>query len=425
MGINLTIALSKQSKHLISELSQVMNDVTLQEWSQKKDEEIKRTALLAWLARSIASEKKSRFLLESLRVALLEDLLDDLQKSSLNYSKEKSDKKAQSGVWYKSPHFIVLAISGTILAICEGFDSITSILSMFSAVSMSVMFISGVVSSILSVLVFFGFGLVEISKNLDVKLSKSRHLLDVCIEQVAQINELKKCINHYYSSATEMTDLHQLRAMIKMLQARYNDLDDARQAYIKLLNNSSLKAAKISVAILTGLLFFGSGFFFGQSLALMVASIFVVGVTMTFWPVILASVIVGLAAFSVYWFVERPSLTNVIGRWLGLDQDKISAFADDDVVQAEKEELSNLEERITHLEKLESKVSVLSKFNQLPKRDKLGHLSLEGSESSDSVTRSDQTFFSPKRSLSLNDLYLLDEGVYEGESRLGVAGSNL
>lgn len=424
MEISLTITISKHSKQLINELAPVINDSTLQEWNQHIDDELKRSTLLDWLSLSITNEKKSRYLLESLRVSLLQDLLDDLKKSSNQLNKEKGEKKIQSRAWYKNPHFMVLATSGTVLAICEGFDSITSILSMFSAVSMSVMFIAGVISSILSVLVFFGFGLVEISKNLGVKLSKSRHLLDICIEQVEQIVELRKCIDHHYSLVTDVRDHAQLRAMVIMLQARYNDLDDARQAYIKLLNNSYLKAAKITVAILTGLLFFGSGFFFGQSLALMVASIFVVGVSMTFWPVVLASVIVGLAAFSVYWFVERPGLTNIIGRWIGLDQDKISQFADDDMVQEHKEELSNLEEKITHLEHLESKILVLSKFNQLPKLDSQGEQSSLGSESLGSIARNDQSFFSHKRSYSLNDLQVLDEGIDEKESSHRSAGLN-
>lgn len=428
MGIGLTITISKHSKQLISELAQVINDSTLQEWNKQEDDELKRLNLLNWLSLSISSEKKSRYLLESLRVSLLKDLLEDLKKSSNQFNKEKEDKKIQSSAWYKNPHFIVLAVSGTVLAICEGFDSITSVLSMFSAVSMSAMFIAGVVSSILSVLVFFGFGLVEISQNLGVKLSKSRHLLDICIEEVEQIVELRKCIDHYYSQVTDVSEHSQLRAMVRMLQARHNDLDDARKAYLKLLNNAYLKAAKLTVAILTGLLFFGSGFFFGQSLALMVASIFVVGVTMTFWPVVLASIIVGLAAFSVYWFVERPGLTNMIGRWVGLDQDKISQFADDDVVQEQKEEFTSLEEKIAHLENLESKLLNLSKFNQLPKQlPKLERSDEElsvDSESLTSIAKNDQTFFGQRRSYSLNDLAVLDEGICDRDASFSVVGLN-
>lgn len=424
MGINLTVTISKRSKQCISELALLHHDSTLQAWNQQIDDEIKRSALLDWLSLSIANEQKSRYLLESLRVSLLQDLFNDLKNSLSDDAEEKDDKKHQSTAWYKNPHFLVLAISGTILAVCEGFDSMTSVLSIVSTVSMSTMFIAGVVSAVVSVLVFFGFGLIEISNSLGVKLSKSKHLLDVCLEQVEQIVQLRKLIDHQYSLKTEISDHAQLRAMVKMLQARYQDLDDARKAYKKHLDNSYLKAAKITVAVLTGLLFFGSGFFYGQSLALMVASIFAVGVSMTCWPVLVASLVVGLAASSVYWFVERPSLTNMIGRWVGLDQDKISQFVDDDVVDEHKKELSNLEEKITHLETLESKILVLTKFNQLSKKDSQSEPSSLGYDSPIFMAKNDQSFFSHKRSLSMSDLTNVDEGIDSRESFFRVSSSN-
>jgi hypothetical protein len=96
------------------------------------------------------------------------------------------------------------------------------------------------------------------------------------------------------------------------------------------------------------------------------------------------------------------------------------------VVQEHKEELSDLEKRIEHLEKLESKVCVLSKFNELPpKMNKPNPNSPVQSESSESINRSEHTFFSHKRSYSLNDLSTLDEGVYEGHSNgMRLTGSN-
>ena len=62
----------------------------------------------------------------------------------------------------------------------------------------------------------------------------------------------------------------------------------------------------------------------------------------TAWPILLSSVAVGLAAFSVYWFVERPGIENLIGRWRGLDKEKVDMLCKSKVVDRETEKLHNL-----------------------------------------------------------------------------------
>ncbi|AHE68274.1 hypothetical protein Loa_02744 [Legionella oakridgensis ATCC 33761 = DSM 21215] len=240
-----------------------------------------------------------------------------------------------------------MAFAGTALAVCEGFDGITSVLGLFSSVPVYAVFAAGIAFSILSVVVFYGFDLVEISKNLGVKLRHSPALLDVLLDQIQQIKELRKKIDARYATANNLEELQTMRDMLAMLAIRYQALDDARESYKKALHNPYLNALKTSMALTTGVLFFGGGFFAGQSLAMVtIATLFGASVTATFWPVVLVSVAIGLAAFSIYWFVERPGLENLVGRWFGLDKDKIDLLADEEIVQKQQEKLTMLDSKI-------------------------------------------------------------------------------
>ncbi len=48
----------------------------------------------------------------------------------------------------------------------------------------------------------------------------------------------------------------------------------------------------------------------------------------TFWPVLVFSLIIGLAAFGVYWYVERPSIELFVSKKFGLDKEQIETFCE-------------------------------------------------------------------------------------------------
>ncbi len=74
--------------------------------------------------------------------------------------------------WNRQLQFTLLAAAGTLLAACEGFDGITTILSacMFPPY---MVFMAGLAFAALSVVVFYGFNLVQVSKNLGVTLKEN------------------------------------------------------------------------------------------------------------------------------------------------------------------------------------------------------------------------------------------------------------
>ena len=401
MGINVRVSISNRSKELISQLLPLVGDDDLKALNSLDNDELSRDALVSWLTRDIPHNKKSRLLLESLRVALLKDL----HESFLMPEKCTEKKKKKPSGWFGTLKLTLLAIAGTVLAVCEAFDGISSILGLFTTLPTVLIFSLVIVSSALSVSVFFGFDLVEISRNLGVKFGRSRQMLDIFMDQVEQIDVIKKDIDDCYSETTDTAELQFFQRTIEMLRIRYNYLDGVRATYTSALKNPYLRVAKLVMASISGAVFFCGGFFAGQSLAIMVGSLFAASVSATFWPIILVGAVVGLAALCIYWFVQRPGLTNLVGRWLGLDRDKIDVFAGDEFVEGRKEELLKLETSVALVQGMRKQLSRLSTFDKMTSQKPL----FGGALIPPPPTTTRGMFFKPARSRSLDDLHKLDQ----------------
>ena len=333
----MTITLSQTSQDLISQLSKKNSGLSF-DFQQLNSIEL--NTLLEWfeVTRQIEGDEENTFFIASLHASLLKDLNE-----SLNPGKKKnSDQK--SGGWSAKAKFALLAIAGTIYFGCEGYDGITAIIGVFSSVPTIALFAAGSLFSILSIVVFYSFDLVEISKNLEVKSADTPKLLDVLIEEFKQIKALRLEISKTADKNSKQLAEH--LAIAELLHKRHEDLNASRMKLMEALDNPYLKLAKTVTAGIAGVIFFSGGFFAGQTVALAIAGLFVSSVAATFWPVVLASVLVGLAAFSVYWFVERPGIENLISRWKGLDQEKINALCESEVVERESNKLNTLIENL-------------------------------------------------------------------------------
>ncbi|WED43130.1 hypothetical protein [Legionella cardiaca] len=298
--------------------------------------EIERPTLLEWFEKTpMSSDDDEIFLMASLHASLLKDFYDSIKKPSMQVKEKKKPVN-----WYSKIKYAVLAIAGTIYFGCEGFDGITAIMGIFSSIPTLAIFAAGTLFSILSVIVFYSFDLVEISKNLGVKSSDAPQLLDVLLDEFKQIKVLR--LELAKASNKTQEQLQSDLAIANMLLKRHQELDEARKKLKEALSNPKLKMAKILTAAVAGIIFFSGGFFAGQTVAMAVAGLFMASVAATFWPIVLASIVVGLAAFSVYWFVERPGIENLISRWKGLDKEKIDALCKSRVVDRETEKLQGL-----------------------------------------------------------------------------------
>ena len=342
-----SVELSEQTKKLIHQLTTMMRD----EIPFATLDNPERSAVTAWLSRTnITPTNKSRFLLESLRASLLEDLHD----SFLSPVTRETSRAPVSRL--KKAQYTFLAIAGTLLAICEGFDGIASILTSFAAVPAVCIFAAGLIFSALSVGIFYGFELYGISQQVGVGLGKTGQLLDVFLEQVEQIKKIRKIIDGRFAheSIKDSAERAELRNMINMLIKRYEALDIERRRYFEKLKNPFLQLARLITAGLTSLIFFSGGFFAGQTLALTVAGLFVASAAATFWPIFVASTVVGLAALSLYWFIQRPGLEHLVSHWVGLDKNNIVEFGDQEIVAHQKDKLKGLLHKLERVEELDS-----------------------------------------------------------------------
>lgn len=302
--------------------------------------------LVSWLSQeeslpehmSRQSKQELEFIIASLRAELLRDLLTAFSNNKTTIVKEESS-------WSDKVKFIFLTLAGTLVAASEGFDSTITLLSVLSVPAI-VILITGLVFSLLSIVVFYGFDLVQVSRNLGVKIKDAPQIMDIYLAQMSEIKAIRRTIDTFYLSELSNDELLHLEHTMVMLEQRFKSLVTASKQFADALQSTKLKAAKIIVTGVGGLLFFGSGFFAGQSLGMFIASLIFTAVTPTFWPVILFSAIVGIAAFSVYWYVEQIGLKQLIGGWFGLEEDKVSTLCNVTLLQKEEYKLQNLKEKI-------------------------------------------------------------------------------
>jgi hypothetical protein len=332
-----TVVLSDGSKALIEKLEQHFPERTF----STKHSEVDRAELVNWLDQSFDCDKEHLLKLESLRAKLLKDLRQS------NESKASIIIPTQPHTsWYKKAQFIWLAVAGTLLAICEGFDGMASMMGLLPAVSPVALFVGGLVFSAMSIAVFYGFDLVAISDNLGVSFNGVPKLLDVVLEQTREIKRLQKHIEATFHKVDSIEEIKSLKKLTTMLKNRLDALDKTRNEYNQALNEPKLKGLKVTAALFTGALFFSGGFFTGQAMAVTMAGIMGATASITAAPVIALSCLMGLAAFSIYWYLERPGFENLVGQWFGLDQNKIDEFAGIESVSKRYQQLEGLQQKI-------------------------------------------------------------------------------
>lgn len=355
------VQISKRSQELINSYLEALG--SHQSPLQKEDVSIELDLLVSWLKAEITLPYKKpkklkyeiEFLLAKLRVELLHDLSNFMPTSRKSRVKKEEDLVLASNKF----KFILLAISGTILAACEGFDSVTTMMSVLSLPSWAILAV-GLVFSILSVVVFYGFNLIQVSKNLGINLMDTPKLLDVYLAQLEEIKSIRRKMSAYNLAEKSTEELAQLYDTLIMLNNRFSELIKNSEQFKLALDTNSMRVAKTIFSGLAGLLFFGGGFFAGQSVGIFIFGLFITAATPTAWPVVIFSLLVGAAGFSIYWFIERVSLKKLISGWFGLDEDKIEQLCDSDKLLNEEEKLLNLKDNVVKTFELTQKASRLT-----------------------------------------------------------------
>ena len=264
----------------------------------------------------VLSSTKPSVQSEQYQISLLEEWLQ-----------EEKEKSPVAG-WQEKAKYVVLMLAGTLYFGCEGFDGATAMLGIFSLPA-SLLLAGGLIFSLISVLVFYSFDLVEIASNLGVQTREAPALIDLCIKEAKLLKKARDKITFNYYDAT-IEELQEYQALLPVITQRYEALMTVQKKLLAALDNDMLKIVSSAVSITAGILFFAGGFFSGQTVALaMVTAILGAAAAVpTFWPVLVFSLIVGIAAFGVYWYVERPGVELFVSKKFGLDKEQIETFCE-------------------------------------------------------------------------------------------------
>jgi hypothetical protein len=378
----MAIKLSKESQEIISSLGTQFKDLKLAEFQ----EEVELTGLVTWLGTSITPEDdKHAVFLARVRASLLRDLVT-------HYKPQANTQSEVVGQMAKAK-FALLAIAGTIFFACEGFGSITTMLGIFSSAPTFPIFLAATAFSFLSIVAFCSYDLVEISRRLGVEFTTTPKLLDALHEEFKQIKALRNAIG---GVSVNHAESQKHLDLVNMLIKRHLALEGERKKLIEALNNPYLKAVKIMTAAIVGTIFFSGGFFAGQTAALYIAELFLAPMATTAFPIVLASLIVGVTAFSIYWYAEQSGIENLICRWMHLDKEKIDYLCDQKKVKVETNKLHKLKLK---LEKDIDTTKEIEGLKDLVEKEK--------TITNNSMVTKHGIFRAPpplKRSLSLGDL---------------------
>jgi hypothetical protein len=152
--------------------------------------------LMFWLEQEMKQRRSKEIKKKSelLRVLLHTQLLQDVFFSMKGELIEKKKERHSSGL--SKIKFALLTGAGILVAACQGFDGMASMLSVFTLSSPIILGI-GFIFSLCSVMVFCGFDLVKVSKGLGVKLREAYKLLDAYLLQMEEIKAIRKRIENY------------------------------------------------------------------------------------------------------------------------------------------------------------------------------------------------------------------------------------
>ncbi|WP_454782124.1 hypothetical protein [Legionella sp. WA2022007384] len=331
------LTLNKSIKVLIDQLGKI-NPLLVKLFENETAIDIK--TLIEWfnLTQSINSSDESFFLVTSLRASLLKELNKKLNTG------QKEEDTTDAPLTAKAKYALV-ALGGIAFFGCEGFDGISAFMGIFTYIPSLAVIAVGLAFSIVSIIVFCSFDLVEISKNLGVKSSETPKLIDAALDEFNQIKAVRARLTHFSKKSKE--ELEEYLQLAQMLLQKHRALDVIRYELTLASNDGLLYYAKKITAGVAGFIFFSGGFFAGQTVSLAIGGLFVTTLSATAWPILVASVAIGLAALAVYWYVERPGIENLISRWRGLDKEKIDELCKSDVVDKETHKLSVLIEELT------------------------------------------------------------------------------
>lgn len=336
------IALSGIDKELIHALDENISPI---KGGVKKDS-LSYAEICAWIEKNHNVQGDMLFQLEQAQAAVIKLVAKDLG---------IKDPKKEESTWNKIKYYLLL-VTGMICFACEGFDGITNLLSIF-ATPTAVIFITGLLFSALSIIIFNGLETREMAKKLNINFKKTPQLIDIHVNQVNFLNLICKKIYEVYDDDKNL--LEQRKSLLLAAKAKYDSLDNFRKEISDSLNNPSLISAKFLTAGIIGVLFFSGGYFSAQIVVTLTAALFFSPISYTFWPVILFSLIVGICALLSYWLSQREEIEDLVAKKFSRDSETVEILCDAKKVKTDKKAFD------TTLKKINNYQASLKEKNEL------------------------------------------------------------
>src|SRR3990167_1097479 len=292
----------------LDEAAQTANDIS-------KHNEMSLAVLLPYL-RSNTDEQNKKLKLEAarLRTLVLKDIEKKLKDQLTQGAEEEEIKKHHRN----NLKFWLLAIGGALFFGCEGFDGIASIFRLAS-VSGVLSFAVALLFSAIAVFVFCGFELKQIANHLGVKFRDASNLVNEYVNQVDEVEGLLDTVEDLLNADSYIANnqLPDYQMTLEMLKDQLTHIQQEKMKLDEGKNKKKVRGVKLAFSLIAGGIFFSSGFFTGQAVALFIAGLFVTA-SATFPPILAAAVFLGVIAFFFYWYLQRPNMENLIGQKIGL-----------------------------------------------------------------------------------------------------------
>lgn len=356
--VDIYVDLSSHSQELLSKFQLACG------FEQQKPipSSLELTSFLSWFheqpsvfASLTHSQQEIDFLLLSLRTELLHDLCLAMNGDVNIANKAKNDLSL-----YDTVKLGLLTTAGMLVVACDGFDCVVTIMTIF-ALPAAVILASGFIFSTLSIIAFCGFELAKLSDNLGVKLTDAYKLLDVYLQQYNEIKNIRKKIAKYSLLGLPEEELPPLEQIATVLEQCFAQLSAASHQFEQARHSGQLHTVKLALSTIFAALRFGGSFCAAQTVSLSLFGLIMTTVSPASLPILLCSTLVGLAAMSLFWFVEFPGLESLVSNWLGLDEARIAALCNPDSLTSEQEKLGNLKKHIHDVVDTKQQLATLKK----------------------------------------------------------------
>lgn len=288
----------------------------------------------------ISLKNKSEYVRASLHASLLQDIALAIDSNVTPAPKDENNFTSANQVEY-----MLLAVSGAMLAACEGFDSITTMADILPLTPIFILAVGMFLAS-LSVIAFLGIDLVQVAQKLRINSDHDLKQVDTYLLQWKEIRFIRRKIASLPLAELSVEELANFELLTAGLQKQIYNILDSGERYKEELNHFDIKVAKTIITIIFGIMYFGMGYFAGQSVALYLLGFFIAAVTPTFWAVIAFSALAGLSGFALYWNDRKVDLDKLVSSWMGLDEDKIDKIADKVTMEEQVEKLEKLKHQL-------------------------------------------------------------------------------